>query len=415
MASISTYKGATGDTLRAIQFIGSDRKRRTIRLGTLPAKDVGDYKERIDLLEVYRRHKRAPDPDTVAWLGRLDNALYDKLAAGGLAEPRAGGKQPKGLNLGAFLESYIGQRQALVEAGKLNADTLRNEKTTRDCLIQCFGSDRPLAAIDEPAAEDFRHFLLTKGWQPVKRCGSEIVIMERRPLAESTTRKRCSMAGKFFRAAVRRKLIAFNPFEVVPKANISTDKHRYINEADSKAVLAKLPGTQWQLLFALCRWGGLRIHEPRLLTWADVQWDDNRLLVHCTKTARYAGHGARLVPLWPEVLTLLEKRYDEAADGEQHVLPFLQGRTNASLRKTLQRAIEAAGVAAWPRLWHNLRYTRQNELLEAGYKRKAVCYWIGNSADVANEHYEDVTAADWDRANAPLSAPPAENMAESRR
>lgn len=59
-----------------------------------------------------------------------------------------------------------------------------------------------------------------------------------------------------------------------------------------------------------------------------------------------------------------------------------------------------AGVAPWPRLWHNLHGTRQNELLEAGFKRKAVCVWLGNSADTADEHYEKVTAVDWERASA---------------
>lgn len=416
MSSISTYKDKSGGTLRAVQFVGTDKKRRSIRFGTLPAKDVEAIRDHINLLEAYRRTSRAPDSRTAEWLGGIDADIHEKLSAGGLVEPRGDSKKAKGLSLGAFMENYLGQRQALVAAGKLNADTLRNEKTTRDCLIQCFTPDKLLAAIDEAAAEDFRHFLLTKGWQPVKKCGTEIIIMARRPLAESTTRKRCSMAGKFFRSAVRRKLIAFNPFEAVPKSNISTDKHRYITEADAKAVLSKLPGTQWPLLFALARWGGLRIHEPRLLTWADVQWDENRLLVHCTKTQRYAGHGSRLVPLWPEVLTLLEKRYEEAAEGDEHVLPMLQGRTNASLRKTLQRAITAAGVTEWPRLWHNLRYTRQNELLEANHKRKAVCRWMGNSADVANDHYEDVTEADWAKtvATAPLNAPPCENLAGTR-
>src|SRR5262245_42629063 len=111
MASISTYKGATGDTLRAIQFVGTDKKRRTIRLGTLPAKDVEAIKGHIDLLEVYRKNNRAPDTETVKWLGGIEDNILDKLAAGGLCEPRGDVTKPKGLNLGAYLESYIGQRQ----------------------------------------------------------------------------------------------------------------------------------------------------------------------------------------------------------------------------------------------------------------------------------------------------------------
>jgi integrase len=417
MSSISTYKGKLGGTYRAIQFVGADRKRRSIRLGGLPAKDVESIKERIDLLEVYRKHNRSPDTETAQWVGRIDGNIYDKLAAGGLVEPRPGKETRKGISLGAFLENYIGQRQALVTAGKLNADTLRIEKVTRDCLVQRFGADKLLDRFTEADAEDFRHFLLTIGGQPVKRCGPEITIMPRRPLAESTTRKRCSIANKFFRSAVRRGLITRNPFDTdaVPKSNVATSKHAYIKAADAQAVLDKLPDTQWKLIFALCRWGGLRIGEVRLLTWADVQWDESRLLVHSPKTARYKGHATRLVPLWPEIAELLDKRYHDAPEGDQYVLPMLQGRSNASLRKVLQRAIEAAGVAAWPRLFHNLRGTRQNELLEAGHARKAVCAWMGNSDDTAEEHYEKCTEADWSRATAPLNAPPTENVQESRR
>ena len=36
--------------------------------------------------------------------------------------------------------------------------------------------------------EDFRNYLLTSGSRSVKRCGPEIVIFDRRPLAEATTR-----------------------------------------------------------------------------------------------------------------------------------------------------------------------------------------------------------------------------------
>lgn len=413
MSSISTYKGKHGDTYRAIQFVGSDRKRRSIRLGATPAKDVDDIKERIDLLEVCRKYGQQPNADLLAWLGRLDVKAYDTLAAGGLVEPRAG--TTKGITLGAYLENYMGQRQALVAAGKLNADSLRNERQARDCLIDKFGADKLLASITEADAEDFRHYLLTSGSHSVKRCGSEIVIFARRPLAESTTRKRCAIASKFFRAAKRRKLIADNPFDTdaVPRSNIATTKHAYIKAADAQAVIDKLPGTQWKLLFGLCRWGGLRIGETRLLKWGDVQWAENRLLVTSPKTARY-GQGSRLVPLFPELAKLLNDRDAEAAEGELYVLPMLQGRSNASLRKTVERAIKAAGVAQWARLWHNLRGTRQNELLEAGFKRKAVCAWLGNNAETASEHYEKVTAIDWERATAPLSAPPEKNLAKMR-
>lgn len=413
MASISTYKGATGDTLRAVQFVGADKKRRSIRLGTLPAKDVDRIKEHIDLLEVCRKHGQQPNADLVAWLGRIDDKTRDTLAAGGLVSIRM--DKQKGLTLGAWLESYIGQRQALVAAKHLAADSLRNERQARDALLDKFGADKLLASFTEADAEAFRHYLLTSGSHSVKRCGTEIVIFARRPLAESTTRKRCAIASKFFRAAKRRKLIGDNPFDnpAVPKSNLATANHAYINTATANAVLDKLPGTQWKLLFGLCRWGGLRIGETRLLTWGDVLWDRDELLIHSPKTARY-GQGTRTLPIFPELRKLLNDREAEAVAGDVHLLPMLQGRSNASLRKTVERAIKAAGVKQWARLWHNLRGTRQNELLEEGHKRKAVCAWLGNSSETASEHYEKATEADKQKAIAPLFAPPSQNLAETR-
>ena len=120
------------------------------------------------------------------------------------------------------------------------------------------------------------------------------------------------------------------------------------------------------------------------------------------------------MPLFPEIEKLLSDRDAEAKPGDLHVLPMMEERSNASFRKVLERAIVAAGVAPWPRLWHNLRGTRQNELLEAGFKRKAVYTWLGNSSDTADAHYEKCTEADWTRATAPLNAPPSQNMAETR-
>jgi integrase len=408
MSSISTYTGKHGDTYRAIQFVGSDRKRRSIRLGALPAKDVQDIKERIDLLEIYRKTKRAPDTDTAAWLGRMDDGIYNTLAAGGLVDARGG--KPKGITLGAFLENYLGQRQALVTAGKITADTLRKETQTHNCLLDKFGADKLLTSFTCGDAEDFRNYLLTSGSHTVKRCGTEIVIFARRPLAENTTRKHCSTAGKFFRAAMRRELITRNPFDTpaVPKAVLATTRHAYIKAADAAAVMEKLPDNQWRLLFGLCRWGGLRIGETRFVTWGDVLWHEQRLRVHSPKTAHFHGRGERLIPLFPELAELFDERDAEAQAGDLYVLPFMQGKTDANLRKTMERAIKLAGVKPWPRLWHNLRGTRQNELLEAGFNRKAVCEWLGNSDAVAARHYEKLTDADWQMATAPLNAPPAE-------
>ncbi|MEE3220176.1 MAG: hypothetical protein VX257_07925, partial [Planctomycetota bacterium] len=52
--------------------------------------------------------------------------------------------------------------------------------------------------------------------------------------------------------------------------------------------------------------------------------------------------------------------------------------------------ISRAGVDAWPKLFHNLRATRETELAES-YPTHVVSAWIGNSARIAEKHYLQVT------------------------
>ena len=83
----------------ANQFVGTDGKRRSIRLGKVPMKTAATIKARV---ETFWRRRWAGMPSTAirpAWLGDLDSKLYDKLAAVGLVprrEPRPDEPQPEG-------------------------------------------------------------------------------------------------------------------------------------------------------------------------------------------------------------------------------------------------------------------------------------------------------------------------------
>ena len=44
----------------------------------------------------------------------------------------------------------------------------------------------------------------------------------------------------------------------------------------------------------------------------------------------------------------------------------------------------------WPKLFHNLRASRQTELT-ARFPLHVVCGWIGNSAPIADKHYLQIT------------------------
>ena len=98
----------------------------------------------VEDLVTAQRSKQPIEKRTAAWLADLDDAMLDKLAAVGLIS-RQSSQQ-----LGPFLDEYIVKRAALVKAGNIDADTLRIEMVTRDCLIDRFG---PIKALrDSPRA-----------------------------------------------------------------------------------------------------------------------------------------------------------------------------------------------------------------------------------------------------------------------
>jgi integrase len=162
-------------------------------------------------------------------------------------------------------------------------------------------------------------------------------------------------------------------------------------------VLQACPDAEWRLLFALSRFGGLRCPSEHLaLTWPDVDWERNRFLVHSPKTAHHAGRAERWVPIFSELRPYLEEAFELAQDGAVHVISRYRD-TNKNLRTRLNRIISRAGLTPWPRLFHNLRATRQTELA-ARFPLHVVCYWLGNKQAIAQDHYLQVTEADFQRA-----------------
>ncbi|MCA9231209.1 MAG: site-specific integrase [Planctomycetales bacterium] len=186
---------------------------------------------------------------------------------------------------------------------------------------------------------------------------------------------------------MRHGLVECNPFEEVPTNSLATEQFSFVSEVDAQKVLAELPDCQWRLLFALSRWGGLRVgSEVRQLTWDDIDWQKQRFTVRSPKTEHNQGGGSRSVPIFPELAQLFDERFEEAQVGETLVLPMLAKCTDTALRQLLVRAIVRAGVEPWPRPWHNMRATRQTELADR-FPGHVVCKWLGNNETTAIKHY----------------------------
>ena len=112
---------------RMIQFIGPDKKRRSIRLGKVPQKAAVAMKLRVEALVASAITGHAIDDETARWVAGLDDGLSERLAAVGLIRARARS------TLGAFVDSYIASRTDLKPG---TVDAFNHVPTEPDRLLR---------------------------------------------------------------------------------------------------------------------------------------------------------------------------------------------------------------------------------------------------------------------------------------
>jgi len=378
VASITKHK--TGH--KTIQFRSPDGKRKSIRLGKMPLRIAEALKVKVEQLVAAQITGHAPDDETARWVANLESTMSGKLEAAGLIVQR------EKATLGGFLDRYIEQR---TDVKKSTVITYAN---TRRNLVEFFGRDKPLRDITLGDADEWRLSLISSG------------------LAENTVRRRSGIAKQFFTTAVRRKLVESNPFvdlKAAVQANVS--RFHFVKPEDAQLVMAACPDAEWRLLFALSRYGGLRCPSEHLsLRWGDIDWERGRINVRSPKTEHHPGGESRIIPLFPELKPHLEECFELAEPGDEFVISRYRDM-NANLRTQLNRIIKRAGLKPWPKLFQNLRSTRETELAER-FPMHVVCQWIGNSQAIAAKHYLQVTDEHNERA---LQNPVQQPAASSRK
>jgi integrase len=197
------------------------------------------------------------------------------------------------------------------------------------------------------------------------------------------------------------------------KANPS--RFYFVSKEDAKKVLDACPDAEWRLIFTLARFGGFRVPSELIpLRWIDIDWAGNRITIQSSKTEQHEGKEKRQIPIFPELRHHLEEVWDMAEPGSEFVITRYRNKS-VNLRTQLERILGKAGLQAWPKLFQNLRSTRETEL-SATYPIHVVCAWLGNSPAVAVKHYLQVTDADFESAangSAKCSAPLAQNAAQT--
>lgn len=361
-----------------------DGTRKTVRLGKVSRRDAEAVKYRIENLVAARMTGTAIDRDTAGWVANLPDMMRRRLESVRLILPREGQDVP---SLGQWLSQYVESREDVGKATKtVYGHTKRN-------LLAFLGEDKAIDAITPGDADAFRVFLKST-----------------EKLAENTVRRRMGIAKQFFRAAIRRKIIPENPFDGHSTCvRYNPERFYFVSQAEAQAVIDACPNAQWRLVFALCRYGGLRCaSEVARLKWEDINWEKMRFTVHAKKTKHHADAGIRIVPIFPELYPSLRDAFEEAEPGVIYCCPqYAPSSANQMYRKNILRAVHAAGLKPWPKLFQNLRSTRETELAEQ-YPVQVVCAWIGNSPQVAARHYLQVTEDHFNQAAQKAAQNPAQ-------
>jgi len=350
-------------------------KRRATYLGNDDDAEAQEVKTIVEAILRAKKRNRRLYKQTEESLDRIREQqvhLYGKLANVGLVEPRVPPPPPVVKCLQTFIDDYIASRT------DAKPRTLLNLGMFRDRLIDYFKADKPLAEIKRGDADRWVIWL-----KEARRKNGRLRF------APATIGRTIKGARQFFKAAVADELIDRNPFDGI-KAGSHVDKarKRFVTPEEIKLVIDQCPNAEWRLSVALSRWAGLRCPSEHLaLTWQDVDRERERFLVRSPKT------GERWVPIFPELRPYLQEVFDHAEPGAVHVITSTRD-SSTNLRTRFAKIIRRAGLKAWPKLFHNLRASRQTELVKK-HPLHVVCSWLGNSGLIAQKHYLQVTDADF--------------------
>ncbi len=355
MATIVTYDGG----LRRLEFsLVPNGPRKTLRLGKVNMATARTWKARVEAIIGDRLADRSHDAELSEWLASRDEAILARMHACGLAD----GVGLATVTLGEFMKRFFAAMPGKESTRVMYGHTRRN-------LEQYFTVGRMMRNITAADADRWRAWLVND-----------------QKLSVPTISRRVIVARTMWRKAIRWKLVAENVFQGVKAGQQTNESRKHFVDRDvAEAVMNACPDSQWRLIFALSRYGGLRCPSEHLaLQWQDVDFEKRRITVRSCKTEHHSGGGVRTMPLFTELEKPLLDAFAEAPEGSEYVI--LCRTPGVNWRTQLQRIIRKAKEAEWPKLFHNLRASRESELMQE-YGLATVCKWIGNSPAVAAKHY----------------------------
>jgi integrase len=361
-----------------VQFYDENRKKRSIWLGDIPKHDAESWRVHVSHLAASKTSGAVIQLHTGRWIAELTIPMRAKLDTAGLIVVPKADDSP--WTVEKLCDTYIDSRKSIADRTRTKLEQVKNG------LIEHFGANREILSITQADAEAWREWLASSSNRRNKNT---------KKLAEATVRRRTGIAKEFARFAVKAKKMIDNPFAHLSSGNKGNEERQFfIDRASIDKLIDKAPCAEWRAILALSRFGGIRCpSETMALLWADVDFVNSRIVIRENKTK------SRVLPMFPELRPALEdllNSLDKKPSPIDYVIATKRG-SESYMRTMLSKIMRRAGVTPWPRLFQNMRATRETELL-AIFPCKDVYDWIGNSHAVAMKHYAMATTTSFEAA-----------------
>jgi len=343
---------------------------------------------------------------TQLWLKKTwqnKRSFYEKLVEAGLAEPRV-----ECGTLGELIEHYV---KFPINGRTPKARTSRNRSVAVNMLVRFLANQRP--GNYKANEKELQKVLAKRADFITPLLANQVYTFMQSTYQIGTWGRRIKHLKGLFDDGIRLGWFEENPFKNC-RGSSETSRSRdfYITPELAKQVLQACPDARMRLIFSFGRWGGLRIpSEIFFMKWEDIQPD--RITINIPKKTGKAQQeqgefATRFIPNFPEIRRAVEayrqereKLTGEKIPGTAKVFPDLKGSEScaALLRKQLADILTRAGLPVWPKLFNNLRATRDTELQKMGFPIGTVCEWLGHTQAVSRKYYFQVPDFDYSSAS----------------
>jgi integrase len=288
----------------------------------------------------------------------------------------------RAFRLSEYIQLYFNSRKTELASGTI----VLHQMTTR-YLLGFFGENRRIDQISRTDARAFKAAL----------ANGDLMHISKKPrdLGPATVDIHIRNCNTMFNRAVDDDIIIYNPFDRLSSAvKVERDWH-YVTREEYEKMMRFAP-MKFRLLISLCRLAGLRRGEALNLRWYDIDWEHNRVRIIAKEEWLPKDREKRIVPVCPELQSILLGAYDEAEAGSSKVIKKVVVK---NIWRDTQVLFCKAGVVPYSRPYHSLRKSCARDWAER-YPAHVVKEWMGHSSfDTTDKYYLQVPESEYMRAS----------------